>query len=395
MENHARWLRKEVLEFLALHESSNVTELLLRKSPFEDLTMAELAQQIKGRKVAEKKFPFLLKEGTLFPVGLSLEQSSSETTAKYKALGLQGGNFLDLTCGLGIDAYFLSRDFDKVVLVERNEELSEITAHNFQVLGKDIEMHNKDLEVYLESSDESFDFIYLDPARRNKDQRKVFLLEDLFPNILEIQDTLLEKGKEVWIKLSPLIDLTYLLENLKGVKEIEIIAVKGEVKEVLVKMNKDFDSALAVVKAVNLESDDPTFTFQFFKELKEEATYGALQKYLYIPNNAVLKTGAFGLISNRYNVDKLAPSTHLYTSEDLVEEFPGRILEVEQIKASQIRKGEQYNIISKNHPLKPEEIKKKYLLKDGGENYLIFTTGKEGKMVLKSVKSVVKSQSIS
>ncbi len=385
MNNFSKWLSADVQEFIAAQYEQDLNSLRLKKSPFDQVSMQELTEQIQGRRVAERKFPFLLVPGIVYPKQLSLEQSSSQSTAMYKAQREGGEKMLDLTAGMGIDAYFLSKKFSKALLVEKNKELLEITKHNFSVLNQKVQWENSDLHQVLKNIKEPYDLIYLDPARRDQNQKKVFLLEDLSPNILEIQDRLLEKSAKVLIKLSPMIDLSYLLLQLKNVDFLEVVALKGEVKEVLVHMSRDLKEKEAKIRVVNLETTDPDFEFYPSEETKARVEYSEPLNYLYLPSNGLLKSGAFHLLAVRFGLKKLAPNTHLYTKEEFVEGFPGKVLKVEPMKASQLRKGEQFNIVSKNHPLKPEAIKKKYHLKDGGEEYLIFTQSIKGKLVLKSI----------
>lgn len=375
---------QNVQQYINANLYADLHALLLKKSPFPEVSMQEIVQQIKGKQVAQKKFPFLLKDGVVFPPQLNLEQASSETTAVYKSEILKGNTFIDLTCGFGIDAYYLSKNFHAITLVEQNAELLHIVEHNWNIVNRKATCINQKLEDFLEDNRDLFDVIYLDPARRDAKKNKVFLLEDLSPNILEIQEKLLSISKEVVIKLSPLIDLKYLVSVLPPIFRIEIIAVKNEVKEVVVFLSKAIREGISC-NCVNLESGEPVFSFQFGSEENRAAEYGEPEKYIYIPNNAVLKAGIFNLISQKFGLKKLHPNTHIYTSDRKIPDFTGRIFEMESIEAKQIQKKSQFNIISKNYPLKPEEIKKKYSLKDGGENYLIFTQSKKGKIILKSV----------
>lgn len=373
-----------IQQFINANLNSDLHSLLLKKTPFPEFSMQEIVQQIKGKQVAQKKFPFLLKDGIIFPPHLNLEQSSSDKTAVYKAQFLKGKKFIDLTSGFGIDAYYLSQNFDVITLVEQNPELLEIVEHNWNILDKKANFVNQRLEDFLLQNTENFDVIYLDPARRDNNKNKVFLLEDLSPNILEIQEKLLSISKQIVIKLSPLIDLKYLFSVLKNVFRIDIIAVKNDVKEIVVFLSNEPVKAIQC-HCVNLDSGESDFQFQFGDEENAVAEYAEPKKFIYIPNNTLLKAGVFNLISEKFNLKKLHPNTHIYTSEFKVENFPGRIFEMEVVDGKQIKKKSQYNIISKNHPLKPEEIRKKYGLKDGGNEYLIFTQSKKGKLILKSV----------
>ncbi|KNB60305.1 class I SAM-dependent methyltransferase [Chryseobacterium sp. Hurlbut01] len=377
-------LHKDVQNYIEANLNSDLHCLLLKKSPFTDVSMQEIVQQIKGKQVAQKKFPFLLKEGIVFPPQLNLEQSSSDKTALYKSKILEGKKFIDLTSGFGIDAYYLSQNFEDITLVEQNPELLQIVQHNWSVLGKKATFINIKLEDFLVENKESFDVIYLDPARRDNNKNRVFLLEDLSPNIFEIQDKLLSISKQVVIKLSPLIDLKYLVSVLKSIVQIDIIAVKNDVKEIVVYLSNE-NSDKIKCNCINLESGESDFQFYFGDEENAHAEFSEPEKFIYIPNNTILKAGIFNLISERFNLKKLHPNTHIYTSDTKIIDFPGRIFEMEVVDGKQIKKKGQFNIISKNYPLKPEEIKKKHSLKDGGNDYLIFTQSKKGKIILKSV----------
>ena len=377
-------LNKEVQNYINANLETDLHSLLLKKSPFSEVSMQEMVQQIKGKKVAQRKFPFLLKENIVFPPNLNLEQASSQSTAEFKADNLNGKKFLDLTCGFGIDAYFLSQNFEEITLVEKNPELLDLVKHNWKILNKKATFVNENLEHFLAKNSESFDVIYLDPARRDSEKNKKFLLEDLSPNLLEIQDQLLEISSQIIIKLSPLIDISYLISVLKNVAKIQIIAVRNEVKELIVFLEKARKGDDVEISCINLESDDAEFAFQFKEEKTAVSAFSEPQQFLYIPNNAVLKSGAFNLISQFFNGKKLHPNTHFYTSDKRIERFPGRILEINMIDSKHIRKGEKYNIISKNYPLSPDEIKKKYKILDGGNCYLIFTQTQNRKIILKS-----------
>lgn len=394
----SKLISSDIQYYINQNLNSDINKILLKKSPFSDVSMQEIAQQIKGKKTAEKKFPFFLKDGIVFPPNLNLEQASSQSTSEYKAQNLKGKSFLDLTCGFGIDAYFLSRNFDEVTLIEQNPDLIKIVKHNWEILGRKADFINENLEDFLESLRQaqtdkkvSFDVIYLDPARRDQQNKKKFLLEDLSPNLLEIEEKLTLVSDKIIVKLSPLIDISYLISELQNITEIQIIAVRNEVKElVLIIENKEQRTKDNVeIRCVNLESDEPEFSFNFNDEKSAKSEFSESLNFLYIPNNSILKAGAFNIISEKFGLKKLHPNTHFYTSEDRVENFPGRVLAIEKTESGDLKKGDQYNIISKNYPLKPEEIKKKYKLKDGGKDYLIFTQSVNGKAILRSQSSAV------
>lgn len=377
-------LNKDVQNYINANLKTDLHSLLLKKSPFPEVSMHEIVQQIKGKQVAERKFPFLLKEGILFPPQLNLEQSSSEKTALYKSEILKGKTFIDLTSGFGIDAFYLSQNFENVTLIEQNTELLEIVENNWGILHRKAKFINLKLEDFLNENQEHFDVIYLDPARRDEQKNKVFLLEDLSPDILEIQEKLCSISDLVVIKLSPLIDLKYLVSVLPDISRMDIIALKNDVKEVVVFLSNENRDKI-ICNCVNLESNESVFSFTFGEEETAQSEYSEPERYIYIPNHSILKAGVFNLISQKFGLKKLHPNSHLYTSSERIGSFPGRILEMESVDSKSIKKKEQFNIITKNYPQKPEEIKKKYGLKDGGDRYLIFTQSKKGKIILKSV----------
>ncbi len=378
-------LTQEVQQYINANLKSDLHSFLLKKSPFKEVSVQELAQQIKGRQIAEKKFPFLLEKNIIFPPHLNLEQASSQATAEYKSNLISGKSFIDLTSGLGIDAFFLSKKFEEVSLVEQNAELLEIVQHNWKVLNRNASFINDNLENFLIQNNKKFDVVYLDPARRDQQKNKVFLLEDLSPNILEIHHQLLSITDKVIIKLSPLIDLKYLISELPSIYRIDIVALKNEVKEVLIFLSHSQQNQKVEIRGVNLETQEEDFVGSFNEESQSQAKFSDPQAFLYIPNNSILKSGFFNLLCTKFNLQKLHPNTHLYTSDVFMNEFPGRVLAVASIDSKSIKKGEQYNIICKNFPLKPEEVKKKYKLKDGGNQYLIFTQSISGKIILKSI----------
>lgn len=377
-------LDPSVQRYIAENTGKNIAEFLLKKSPFAEVSPVELARQIKGREVAARKFPDFLKDNIIFPPHLNLEQTSSAATARYKSTLIDGHSFLDLTAGFGIDAFYLSENFSSIRLVEKNPELLEVTRHNWQTLGRKAAFHNSDLHDFLANDASFFDVIYLDPARRDGNANKVFLLEDLSPDITSIQNILLDRGGRVMIKLSPLIDLQYLLRTLKYLEQIHIIAVKNEVREIVTVQRKKSTGDVEIT-CVNLETEQPPFTFSQEQSRNAQPSFADPASFIYIPNNALLKSGAYNLIAERFSLRKLHPNTHLYTSDSRKNDFPGRVLEMVKVNAKSLIPNQKFNILSKNYPLKPEQIKKKYKLKDGGSDYLIFTEAIEGKIILKSV----------
>ena len=266
-------------------------------------------------------------------------------------------------------------------MVEQNKELLSKVEHNWQVLGRKATFINGSAEAFLKATTAHYNLIYLDPARRDILKQKKFLLEDLSPNILELQSVLLQKADKVLTKLSPMIDISYLLHTLPKITHIHLVALRNEVKEVLVVQEPKKETQVQI-HCVNLETEEPIL--QFTEEVlhSSQAVYSVPKQYLYIPNNALLKSGAFNYITQYFEVEKLDVNTHLYTSKQLKKPFAGRVLQVTPINPKELKKGSKYCILSKNYPLSVAEIKKKYHIVEGGNEYLIFTRSVEGLVVL-------------
>jgi len=381
-------LQPEIQQFIEENMHSDLVQMVFSGSPFDGVSIQDIVQQIRGRKIAEKKFPTLLKSDIIFPPRINLEQTSSEVTAHFKSSIFSGEKLLDLTCGFGIDAFYISKKFKDIYLVEKNKNLLEIVKYNFKSLKlSNIKYFNIDIDAFLKNNNQKFSLIYIDPSRRDSNNRKKFLLKDLSPNILELQNKLLNRTEKIAIKLSPLIDLSLLISQINNIFDIYIIAVKNEVKEVLCILNCEAKNTQNDIKLkiYNLKSDEPSVEISLDDIKFCKPSFGELQEFLYIPNNALIKSGAFGYISKNYKLQKLHPNTHLFTSNELIENFPGRKVRVKQINTKNIKKGANFNIISKNYPLSTEEIKQKYKIKNGGDKYIIFTQSQKGKIILESI----------
>lgn len=380
-------LNTEIQNYLRLNLNEDFRKVSLQKSPFENVSSSELAQQIKGLQIAKTKFPFLFEsEGIYFPPSVNLEQASSWTTAKYKSGIVKGKSIIDLTAGMGIDTFGFAQDFEEVTALERNPELVEISRHNYKTLNQDnLKYINTEFEAYFtQNPNLHWDVIYLDPSRRIASQRKV-VLEDLEPNILDWMGEFLSRAETVLIKLSPLLDLKSTLDKIPQIQEIHIVAVKNEVKELLLICRNEVNSNPAI-KAVNLESDHPDLEFNWNEEFEANPEFSQPLKFIYEPNAAILKSGAFKFISQKFKLNKLHPNTHLYTSNELKNEFPGRIYEVlEELKnpKKEIQK-KPFHLLVKNYPLKTEEVRKKFQIKESENQTLIFTQSVSGKHILLS-----------
>lgn len=378
-------LKSEVQSFLKENQSKDFRAISLMKSPFPDVSSAELAQQIKGRQIAKQKFPFFLEsDGIYFPPSLNLEQASSFPTSQYKSECVQGKTLIDLTAGMGIDAYGFAQNFEEVTALERNSELVEISKHNYQSLGQlNLNYQNIEFEEFFQkNSDLKWDVLYLDPARR-KDSQKKFILEDLEPNILEWMDEFFRRAETVFIKLSPLLDLKLVIEKIPQIQEIHLVAVKNEMKELLL-ICRNEPTSNPLIRSVNLESNQPNFEFLFQEETQADSPFSAPQNYLYEPNSAVLKSGGFKLVAEKFQLNKLQVNSHMYTSHELIDSFPGKIYEIirELKNPKKEIKNQAFHVISKNYPLTVELIRKKYNLKESENQSLIFTQSILGKHIL-------------
>lgn len=376
-------LSQSTIEFIRAHSRDDVRLLALQAPRYPDVDMPAAIVQIAGRQAAANKIPSWQSiEELWYPRHLSMEQCSSEITAQYKSTLADGETLADLTGGFGIDCAFMASRFRKVSYVERQEELCEIAKHNFPLLGlKHITVYNEDGVAHLQKM-EPVDCIFIDPARRNEHGGKTIAISDCEPDVEELEELLLSKGKQIIIKLSPMLDLTLALKNMKHVREVHVISVNNECKELLLIIGNE-PSLLIPIHCINLTpKEKQTFTFTREGELTSECLYTKeLGKYLYEPNASILKAGAFRSIASRYEVKKLHPNSHLYTSDLWIENFPGRSFLItgqcsfnkKEIKET-IGELKKANITVRNFPATVAEIRKRTKLSDGGEVYLFATT---------------------
>lgn len=351
-----------------------IEDLALKRSTYKHLSDDEwrwFLQQVEGRERTADKLPtFAAFDDWWYPVRLSCEQCSSELTAKYKASLVESreprtkSTFVDLTAGYGVDTYFLSDQFTHTDYVEQNPELCRIAGHNFS--DKPISIHNTTAEAFLASAG-LYDLIYLDPARRDSYGGKVFRLEDCTPNVVELLPELLKHGKRLMLKLSPMLDITQALNKLSAVTwGVHVVAIKNDVKEVLL-----LSGGNGTITALDLAEPKKAFVFTRNEEKECPITYNLSPiTYLYEPNAAILKAGAYKLVAQRFGLQKLDVNTHLYASDKLVEDFPGRVWEI-KVDGERLMVNGQANILTRNYPLTPEQLKKKLHLRDGGTAFVI------------------------
>lgn len=385
-------LQPEVQQFIIENTGRPATQLALQKNPFTGIEWPEIINQVAAREKAKDKLPtWFGTQNIIYPSKVSVEQTSSETAARYKSRLVSGESLIDLTGGFGIDDYYFSKQLREVVHCEMNRELSAIAAHNFRMLGADnIQTVPGDSLDALKTLDRQWDWIYIDPSRRSDAKGKVFMLKDCLPNVPELLDTYFTYTSNILIKTAPILDLTAGLSELHSVKAIHIVAVNNEVKELLWLLEKSFNDA-PVLHAVSLHRDSEDIFITPIED-KADAPYSLPQKYLYEPNSAIMKSGRFNAVAATYRLNKLHKHSQLYTSDELVD-FPGRRFEIKQVlpyqkaEMKQFAEGKKMNVTVRNFPVSVEELRKKWKIKDGGDVYTFFTTDRQnGKIVLLCAK---------
>jgi 16S rRNA G966 N2-methylase RsmD len=373
-------LNTKIQEFIDYNLKSDISSLLLKGIPFTAIDQKLIIEQIEAKKRCEQKLPtWFNTENIYYPNKLNIEQTSSEVTAKYKADLASGKSLIDLTGGFGVDANYFAKQVEAVIHCEINAELSEIVKHNYKALDvNNITCLNENGIDALKSIDNQFDWIYIDPSRRDDSKNKVFLLSDCTPNVKTFKGLFFKYAKNVMIKTSPLLDISATKNDLDQVKELHVVAVHNEVKELLWILERDYEGELEI-KTINVtKSDNESFDFNYSEEPTIEVEFSEPLTYLYEPNSAVLKAGAFSIISSKLNIHKLHKHSHLYTSNELIN-FPGRRFKVEKVipfnKKEFAKSGiNKANVTTRNFPISVNDIRKKLKIKDGGSSYLFFTT---------------------
>ena len=417
-------------DFIRQHQDEDVRQLAFLGSKYPEVDMPFALDQIRGRKMARVKLPrWASLEGIIYPPHISMEQCSSESTALYKAelaarlLGLPASSygiemkaeneieFVDLTGGFGVDfSYIAARLGVKSMYVERQAHLCEAAKENFGRLGlKNAIVKNGDgievLHSFLPKKDDAastddslgitydqplsllktklgLKLIFIDPARRDGAGNKVVSLKDCTPDVTVLQEEMLSKADYVIIKLSPMLDWHRAISELSHVREVHIISVNNECKELLLVLSaRNMDENLRIYcindaqSFVCEESDMETSSVKIAPSTLEE------MQYLYEPNASLMKAGCFGILSDRYDARMLSKNSHLFVSQAPIDAFPGRSFRI--IAVSSFNKKElkrhlsgitKANIATRNFPLSVAELRKRLKLKDGGETYIFATT---------------------
>lgn len=381
--------------FIDAHQQSDVRTLALQLSKFPQVNMPFALNQIAGRQMALTKLPtWAATQGMIYPKHLSMEQCSSEQTARYKASLVKGRSLVDLTGGLGVDCSFLAEQFERIDYVERQEELASIAEHNFERLGLNskITVHHGDGVNFLQAM-EKVDVISLDPARRDNNGGKVVSISDCEPDVSRLDSLLLQKADIVLIKLSPMLDISLACQTLQHVQAVHVVAVNNECKELLLVLKAEtvLDHEDIPFYCVNIgKSDDvQCFTFSEGEERASEGLYADPEVFLYEPNAAVMKVQGFKTLTKRFPVKQLQANSHLYTSTDYVADFPGRRFRIKEVSGlgkkelkSFLDGMSQANLTVRNFPSSVADLRKRLKLKEGGEDYVFATSLQQNRKVL-------------
>ncbi|MDF2456977.1 MAG: hypothetical protein K0R51_2970 [Cytophagaceae bacterium] len=383
-----QWLfEPETLRFLQDNEEKDPESLLLSKAlANKGWNTSLLVRQLKGIKTAKQKFPSLYKnQGILYPPTVSLEQASSEVTARYKASLIKADTIIDLSGGMGIDTYFFSLQSKEMIYVEPQQELLNIAAHNFKALKADhVQCICATAAEFLETYKGHSQLIYIDPSRR-KEGKRLSDYKDWEPDIVGLKPQLWKAGDKILIKLSPMTDITAVCKALGEVKEVFVLSDRNECKEVLLQLEHNFNGEPRI-HAVLLQSGEITkYSFYASEEQAASPAFSEPLNYLYEPDVALLKAGSFKKIAVDQQVKKIQAHTHLYTSEQLQENFPGKVFQLQAVKpysksniTALIGKERDFHVLTRNTTITPEQVKKQFKLVERGNQYLIIFKGGNG-----------------
>ena len=377
-------LNPDIQEFVHTHEKDDVAALALKTPPTADWDYKLILDQIKSRQKAQRKIPLWLThhKNIIFPPPDLLEQASSAATARYKAGLIQGKTFVDLTGGCGVDTCAFTEHFTSGYCIEKDKSAADLLAHNLPLLSPTpVEVINTSAENFIKTMP-PLDVALIDPQRRDSNQKGKYRFEDCTPNILSLLPGLLEKTQTALIKTSPMLDITQGIAALEStgaaVQEVHCPQWQGECKELLFITSQNTKTP-PTITAVTLNDEGKTLSKLAFTQKEEITGKAPLSEpltYLYEPGPAFQKSGGFNTIAQKYAVHKLAPQTHLYTSNNLINDFPGRSFEIVRqypVKAEKIPL-KQAHITVRNFPMSTPNLRKKLKIKDGGQDYLFACT---------------------
>ena len=397
-------MNEATLNYVRQHADDDVSLLALRGCKDPDVDLPYALQQIEGRQTARQKLPsWAALDAIQYPVHLSMEQCSSEATARYKArlcrrlleasnFKLQTSKLLDLTGGFGVDFIFMSEAFDEAVYVERNDALYQVALANIALLCPHATTLCADGISVLQQSGHAT-VIFLDPARRDDHGARTYGIADCTPNVLDIRQTLLQKADYVVLKLSPMLDWRKAVHDLgeQYVREVHIVSVANECKELLVVLSSEGHPL-----TLHCQNDDQQFCpmgamspIGPIGPMSPIGPIGPIGPYLYEPNASIMKAGCFAELAAQFGLTAIAPNSHLFFSSLLVDAFPGRIFRITAVTTMNKRDLKralgsltQANITTRNFPLSVAELRSRLKLKDGGETYIFATTQTDGTRIL-------------
>lgn len=372
-------LSAEIQEYITSNINADVSKLALQKNKFAITDWTTILGQITAKQKAKIKLPtWFYTHNIYYPSKISIEQTSSEKTAEYKSQFVSGKSLIDLTGGFGVDDFYFSKKVNQVTHCEINHELSEIVKHNFeQLVVSNVECQTGDSSEILVTLNQKFNWIYIDPSRRNDVKGKVFMLQDCLPNVPELLDFYFEFSDNIMVKTAPILDISAGLSELRNVKTIHIVALENEVKELLWILEKNYTKSIQIVTCNLTKDSTQEFTFELGNT--PVSNYSLPKKYLYEPNAAIMKSGGFDEVTSKYEIEKLNKHSHLYTSDILIN-FPGRVFEIvnsfeyNKPNMKSFLENKKANITTRNFPETVENIRKKWKIKEGGITYCFFTT---------------------
>ena len=386
---NSKLLASDVQEFIK-NFTGDVSQLLLKKSQFKNISNKELAVQIQSYQLAKKKVPaFKDRNDIIYPPKIHLAQSSSELTAKFKAKLLQKLRGVDLTGGFGIDSYYFAQTNENVIYTDADQELSSIVDHNFKNLSvKNIQVYDLPADVMLDQLPMQLDWFFIDPSRRSNNNSKIITLEGSQPDILGLQQKLKAKFHHGLIKASPMLSIEKALTQIEQVENIHIVAINNDVKELLFQVNYTKEIKRIKVNSYDLyNKTNLIYQKEYSDTTSSLILYSDVKEFLYLPHPAISKAGFFKDLAVDFPVDKIAQETHVYTSSDKVD-FPGRCFSVHQVheykpkKLKKLFSNKDYHIITKSFGIKSEVISNNWSLEPRGNKYLIAFTDRFGKRLI-------------
>ena len=389
---------QEIKGFISQHLDDDTDRLLLSAHRYSGLNMPFVVDQILARQQIKQKLPEWFANDDIIMGGkIPAEQCSSEQTALYKRTLVIGKSLCDMTGGMGVDMFYMSRGLEKAIYTERQHDLCENARHNFLALNaENIEVREGDGRT-LPIPD--VDTMYLDPARRANDGSRVYDLEDCEPNVVTWQKELLSHCKRLIVKLSPMVDISRVLSMMPTIKQIHVLAVKGECKEIIAVCEGSQDVSDVEVFCEDIKANNSIKYHYYLSEEDQACSVFAkdIGKYLYEPDVTLLKAGVFKSLCKNYEVLKLDVNSHLYTSDILIKDFPGRMFEIEETSPFSSKAIKQLsksvpkaNITARNFAMTADELRKRSGIKDGGEIYLFATMLKDiGNVLIRCHKALL------